>query len=229
MPFPLFRDRTLWRAGLASLLLAGFLVACGGSEVVQDQDDDLPTQETARSALEQSMNAFNTACLIPERAKQQGFPVTVLAPSRRERRTRYRELNALAASGVLVADTTSDRNIERLTFRVADEWESALRSLADARRGTQKALCYAEPRVTRIDTIKALRGRTTRKLAEVIFRYRYTEAAAWARHQGVQREFPEVRGFLQARTSEQQMSQTLVATDAGWVDARLRGLQFSRR
>jgi hypothetical protein len=212
------------------VVLTGLLVACGGSDtavvVQQSEEAEVPSATTARSALDVSLSAFNEACVVPVRIQQSSFPVTVIAPNRQERSTRYRELNALASAGVLTADTTT-RNLERLTFRVSDAWQDARKDILDPRRGVQEALCYATPRVTAVDTIKAIEGRTTRKLAEVVFRYTYSQAAAWAQTPEVKRAFPKVRAFLQRNGSERRRRQTLVATDDGWVDVRLRGASMA--
>ena len=229
MPLP-FAQRVL-RAGLASLVLAPLLVACGGSSGTVVEDDasvPLPAVDEARRLLNESMTAFNTACIVPNLLKGgQDFPVTVIAPNRRERFTRYRQLNALHEAGILRPDTSTSRQLERLTFRLTEKGQ-ATRARIVVGRGEQAALCFAQPRVVSLDTIKALDGRTNRPLAEVVFQYEYSPIDGWAKHPEVEREFSAVRRFeRQTANGVQSTRQTLVQTDDGWVDVRLRGVRRS--
>ena len=149
------------------------------------------------------------------------WPITVLSHDRSDRSQRRLQLEALRGAGVLAAETTTDeRGASQTVYRLAEGLESTRQEIISG-RGWQSALCFATPQVTRIDTIKDLYDRSTRKLAEVQFHYEYSSIASWAQQTDVQRAFPQMRSLVRHAQSEHEKRQTLVKNGDGWIDTRL--------
>ena len=212
------------RAGVASLVLACVLIACGGTdEVVQEeQNPNVPTAQKARAQLNEALRAFNNACVVPHVVRGgRDWPITVLSHGDSDRSQRRRQLQALHSAGVLTSETlTGQRGDEQAVYRLAEGVQESRQEIVTG-RGWQSALCFATPQVTRIDTIEALYKRSTRRLAEVTFHYRYSSIASWAQQAGVQRAFPQMSTLVRHAQTEHKTRQTLVKNNGEWVDTRL--------
>jgi DNA-binding PadR family transcriptional regulator len=208
----------------AALAIGLLLAACSGSggTLTDPEGRPIPSDDAARDALNESLRSFNEACLAPQAMEQNDeFPITLIEPDTTRPTVAVRQLFSLESAGLLTHErTVDDRGLVRTTFRLTERGEEARETVYQF-RGWRSAICYARPRVTRIDTVIAIKDRTPRPLAEVTFAFRYGEAAPWTRQREVQRQFPETRRFTQGTRSTETDRQTLVQTDDGWRALRV--------
>lgn len=209
---------------VAALVVGLLLAACSGAGSTRTDPEGrpIPSDDAARDALNESLRSFNEACLAPQAMEQNDeFPITLIEPDTTRPTVAVRQLFSLESAGLLMHERTVDnRGLVRTTFRLTERGEKARETVYQF-RGWRSAICYAQPRVTRIDTVIAIKDRTPRPLAEVTFAFRYGEAAPWARGQELQRQFPETRMFTQGSRSTETDRQTLVQTDDGWRALRV--------
>ena len=209
---------------VAAFVIGLLLAACSGSGSTRTDPEGrlIPSEDAARDALNESLQSFNEACLAPQAMEQNDeFPITLIEPDTTRPTVAVRQLFSLESAGLLTHDrTVDDRGLVRTTFRLTERGEEARETVYQF-RGWRPAICYAQPRVTRIDTVIAIKDRTPRPLAEVTFAFRYGEATPWARRQDIQRQFPETRMFTRSTRSTETDRQTLVQTDDGWRALRV--------
>jgi len=218
-----------WIVALAGTLV---LSACLGVEGTQTTEEGyrIPSDDQARIALNEGLDAFNDACIVPDAlGRGETFPITVVEPDTLAPPLRYQQLEALQDERLLTnrRDTTSGGLI-RLTFSLTEEGQE-VETLVSGFRGQQTGLCFAKPRVTRIASISPVPDRNPRPLAEVVFTHSLQDVQPWARDPKIQRLFPSVRSLLQEVNDQTRTRRTVVETDEGWKDSRLAGRESTQR
>jgi len=211
---------------LVVTFLGGGLLACSGGDeavVVRDEDGPVPAPADARPALNEALQAFNDYCLVPAaQGRDTTYPITLLNPGSGTSSYRYRQLSALRETGLL--DTTVARSNDGLPihrFALTQTGRESQYDIAGS-QGYQRMFCYAIPRVTRLDSIKAVYNAGPNPLARVWFSYGYTDQAAWVESPAIRRSFSGLNP-LPSPQARQSARKLLVRVDSAWVDRRLTG------
>jgi DNA-binding PadR family transcriptional regulator len=216
--------RIAWAGALAGAVV--LLWACGSVKPTQTTEEGyrIPSPGQARIALNEGLQAFNEACIVPDAlGRGEDFPVTIVEPDTLDPPVRYRQLRALEDAGLLTnrRDTTSG-GLMRRTFALTEDGQEVNREIFEF-RGWQSSLCYATPRVTRVDSIYAVPDRSPRPLAEVIFHHALQEVRPWARRSEVRQLFPSIIPRVREVGTPTQSRRSLIETESGWTDSRLVG------
>jgi DNA-binding PadR family transcriptional regulator len=197
--------------------------ACAGSETVTDETGrEMPSENAAEDAIEESLMSFNEACISPKALSQgETFPITLIEPDTTRPTVAVRQFLTLEDAGLVTSNrVVDDRRLVKNTFTLTDDGEKSLSTVYQF-RGWRSALCYATPEVTRIDTIYALRQRGPRPLADVKFAYQLVDVADWARRDDIQQSYPDIQDVLDTVGQTQTEQQTVVLTDTGWRALRV--------
>ena len=209
------------------VLLGSGILACSGNEatvVVRDEEGPTPTPADARTALNEALQAFNEHCLAPAaQGRDTTYPIALVNPGA-STSYRHRQLNALRAAGLL--DTTVARSSGGLPvhrFALTQRGRGSQYEIAQG-QGYRRMFCYAIPRVTRLDSIKAVYNAGPNPLARVWFTYGYEDQASWAESPAVRRSFSGLAPLpsSQIRESDRKL---LIRVDSAWVDRRLTGYE----
>jgi hypothetical protein len=213
---------------LAALALGGVLACSGGGEasvVVRDEEGPVPAPSEARTALNEALQAFNRYCLAPT-AQGSGtpYPIALVRPGSGGSSYRFRQLSALREVGLL--DTTVTRSRGGLLvhrFGLTQTGRQSQYEIAQG-QGYRRMFCYAVPRVTRLDSIKAVYNAGPNPLARAWFTYGYADLGTWVEAPAVQRAFTGLAPLPspQSRRSTQKL---LIRVDSAWVDRRLTGYE----
>lgn len=197
--------------------------ACAGSETVTDETGrEMPSENAAEDAIEESLMSFNEACINPQALSQgETFPITLIEPDTTRPTVAVRQFLTLEDAGLVTSNrVVDDRRLVKNTFTLTDDGEESLSTVYQF-RGWRSALCYAMPEVVRIDTIYALRQRGPRPLADVTFAYQLVDVAEWARRDDIQQSYPDVQDVLDTVGRTRTEQQTVVLTDTGWRALRV--------
>ena len=226
LPMPVLARASL--LALAAVVLGGLLACSGGEEasvVIRDEEGPTPPPTEARRALNEALQAFNRYCLAPA-AQGSGttYPIALVQSGSGEASYRFRQLSALRQAGLL--DTTMERSNGGLRVHRFGLTESGHQSQYEIARGQgyRRMFCYAVPRVTRLDSIKAVYNAGPNPLARVWFRYGYGDFGTWVESPAVQRAFSGLDP-LPARQAGQTTQKLLIRVDSAWVDRRLTGYE----
>jgi len=217
------RLRALSLLLVAAVLGAGLLACSGGDRavVIRDEEGPTPTPADTRKALNEALQAFNDYCLAPDAQENETYPIALVNPGTNSS-YRYRQLAALRVAGLL--DTTVTRSDGGLPVHRFDLTRTGRESQYEIAQGQgyENMFCYAIPRVTRIDSIKAIYNAGPNSLARVWYTYGYQDQASWVESPGVQRSFSGLSSLPspRARRSDRKL---LVRVDSAWVDRRLTG------
>lgn len=210
---------------LAAVVGATLVAACSGGPRLSPDGLPLPSENAAEDALNESLRAYNEACLVPDALGQRdNFPVTLIVSDTTDPSFRFQQLQALESIGLVLSrrDTTS-RRLVRQQFSLTEDGQDAVQTVFSF-RGERTAICFATPEVTRIDTIRALKTRSPRPVAEIDFAYRYDDVAEWTQQEPVRRTFPNLPALLQRLDAPQTGRQTIQQLgDDRWRDVRLVG------
>jgi len=209
---------------LAVLLGSGLLACSGGDQavVIRGEEGPTPTPPDARKALNEALQAFNDYCLAPDAQGGGTYPIALVNPGTNTSSYRHRQLAALREAGLL--DTTvaqSDGGLPVHRFDLTRTGRESQYEIAQG-QGYENMFCYAIPRVTQLDSIKAIYNAGPNPLARVWYTYSYQDQASWVESPGVQRSFSGLPPLPspQARRSDRKL---LVRVDSAWVDRRLTG------
>lgn len=206
-----------------AICVAVVFVACSGAETTTDETGrPMPSENAAEDAIEQSLIAFNDACINPQSLSQgETFPVTLIEPDTTRPTVAVRQFLTLEDAGLVSSNrVVDDRGLVKNTFTLTKEGEKSLETVYQF-RGWRSALCYASPEVTRIDTVFALRQPAQRPLAEVRYAYQLTDVAEWARRDDIQQSYPDIRDVLRDTDTAQSGRETVVLTETGWRALRV--------
>ncbi len=224
----LFQVRILPLALIFPLLVISVLGCGGGDEaavVIRDEDGPAPTPTDARTALNEGLQSFNEHCLAPEAQKSEDtYPISVLGPGSNEASYRYQQLRALTRTGLLdttVVDTTGSLPIHR--FAPTSQGRESLYEIVQG-GGYTEMFCYAIPRVTRLDSIKAVYNAGPNPLVRVWFEYGYQDLGSWVESPPVQRTFSGLEPLPSPQAPHPGV-ELLVRVDSAWVDRRLTGYE----
>lgn len=137
---------------------------------------------------------------------------------------RYRQLSALRQAGLL--DTTVTRSDGGLLVHRFGPTESGRQSQYEIAEGQgyRRMFCYAVPRVTRLDSIKAVYNAGPNPLARIWYTYGYENRGDWVESAAVQRTFSGLDP-LPAPQTRPSTDALLVRVDSAWVDRRLTGYE----
>ncbi len=211
-----------WTLACAALLLW----SCAGVQETQTTSDGnrIPSDGLAQQALNEGLARFNEACVVPDMLERgETFPVTIVEPDTLQPPVRYQQLLALQQQGLLTNQTdTTSAGLVRRTFALTEKGQQAQSEIFGF-RGWRSGICYATPRVTRIDSIAAVPDRSPRPIAEVRFHHALQNVQPWARTPRVQRLFPTIRPILEDAGTPVPARRTLIETEDGWTDSRLVG------
>ena len=220
-------DRTsALRLALVGVFLGAGLFACSGGEeavVVREDEGPAPAPADARVALNEALQAFNDYCLVPAaQGSDTTYPIALVNPGSSTSSYRYRQLLALREAGLL--DTTVARSSGGLPVHRFGLTETGRESQYDiaGSQSYQRMFCYAIPRVTRLDSIKAVYNAGPNPLAQVWFSYGYTDQASWVESPALQHSFSGLDP-LPSPQSRRSARKLLVRVDSAWVDRRLTG------
>jgi len=213
---------------IAAIITGTGLLACGGSAetsdvVTNDEEGPIPSAAQAQQALNEALQAFNDYCLAPN-AQGPGatYPLALFNPNPNAPSFKYRQLWALTQAGLL--DTTITRGQRGLPvhrFRLTSDGRSVQYEIAQG-RGYRPMLCYAVPKVTRIDSIKSVYTSGPNPLANVWFAFSYQNLGDWIESASVRRSFSGLPRRPSA-TDTLYTDQLLIEVDSAWVDRRLTG------
>ena len=212
---------------LTFLVLA--VVACSGSEestvVTDDEEGPIPSATEARKALNEALQAFNRYCLTPSaQGGESSYPISLVSPGSSQPSFRYRQLWALTQAGLLdttMATTNGGLSLHR--FHLSASGRQSQYEIAQG-QGYTKMFCYAVPRVTELDSIKARYNAGPNALAQVWFKYSYEDLGRWVESPPIQRTFSGLSPIPSAR-SQSSAEKLLVRVDSAWVDRRLTGYE----
>jgi len=197
--------------------------ACSGADTVTDDAGrQMPSENAAEDAIEESLSSFNKACISPQALSQgETFPVTLIEPDTTRPTVAVRQFLTLQEAGLVTSNRViEDRGLVKNTFTLTKDGQKS-ESTVYQFRGWRSALCYATPEVVRIDTVYALRQRGPRPLAEVRFAYSLVDVTEWTRLDAIQESFPDIQDVLDQAGQTQSDQQTLVLTDTGWRALRV--------
>jgi hypothetical protein len=210
---------------LVAVLLGTGVLACSGGDqavVIRDEEGPTPSPVDTRTALNEALQAFNEYCLAPDAQAGSTYPVALVNPGTNSASYRYRQLAALREAGLL--DTTVARSDGGLPVHRFDLTKNGRASQYEIAQGQEyeHMFCYAIPRVTQLDSIKAIYNAGPNALARVWYSYGYQDQASWVESPAVQRSFSGLNPLPspQARRSDRKL---LVRVDSAWVDRRLTG------
>jgi len=213
---------------LAVVFLGGGLLACSGGEetvVVREEEGPAPTPTEARTALNEALQAFNDYCLAPAaQGSDTTYPIALVNPGASTSSYRYRQLAALREAGLL--DTTVARSSGGLPvhrFALTQTGRGHQYEIAQG-QGYRPMFCYATPRVTRLDSIKAVYNAGPNSLVRVWFTYGYEDQSPWVESPALRRSFSGLTPLPSpdARRSDRKL---LVRVDSAWIDRRLTGYE----
>lgn len=213
----------------ATLVLCLGILACGGSDkaaspsiVIEEEKGPAPTPEESRTALDEALRAFNRYCVSPLAEQEANFPIKLINPKTRAQTHQYQQLWVLKQIGLL--DTTATESTGGLPvheFSITRKGERTRYDIAQS-RGYQRMFCYGVPKVSRIDSIKAIFNSGPNELAKVWFAYGVENRRSWGKSAAVRNTFPGV-STLPPTGTERRTEQLLVQVDSAWVDRRLTG------
>jgi hypothetical protein len=211
---------------VAAVVLGGLLACSGGEEAsvtVRDEEGPVPSPVGTRTALNEALQAFNRYCLVPA-AQGSGttYPIALVRSGSGESSYRYRQLSALRQAGLL--DTTVARSAGGLLvhrFGLTESGRQSQYEIAEG-QGYRRMFCYAVPRVTRLDSIKAVYNAGPNPLARIWYTYGYENRGDWVESSAVQRSFSGIDPLPATRTRPSARA-LLVRVDSAWVDRRLTG------
>jgi hypothetical protein len=213
---------------LAVVVLGGVLACSGGEEasvVVNDEEGPAPSPTEARTALNEALQAFNRYCLAPAaQGSGTSYPIALVRSGTGESSYRYRQLSALRRAGLLdttVARSTGGLLVDR--FGLTPSGRQSQYEIAQG-QGYRRMFCYAVPRVTRLDSIKAIYNAGPNPLARVWFTYGYGDQGTWVESAAVQRAFSGLDP-LPDRQARRSTNKLLIRVDSAWVDRRLTGYE----
>jgi len=218
------RPRAPFLLFVAVVLGSGILACSGGDQavVIRDEEGPTPTPADTRKALNEALQAFNDYCLAPDAQGNEPYPIALVNPGTSTSSYRYRQMAALREAGLL--DTTVTQSDGGLPVHRFDLTKTGRASQYEIARGQgyENMFCYAIPRVTQIDSIKAIYNAGPNALARVWYSYGYQDQASWVESPGVQRSFSGLNPLPspQARRADRKL---LVRVDSAWVDRRLTG------
>lgn len=226
MPFSFPRPAHLF---LVAAALLGLLLGCSGGKettvVIRDEEGAVPTPTEARKALNEALQAFNEYCLAPSaQGYETTFPIALVRPSSGGSSYRYRQLWSLTQAGLLdtsLVQNSGDLPVHR--FALTKAGHQTQFEIAQG-QGYRKMFCYAVPRVTQLDSIKARFNSGPNALAQVWFTYGYADLNSWVESPSVRRTFSG-EGPLPAPSTRQTTEKLLIRVDSAWVDRRLTGYE----
>jgi len=211
---------------LLGVVLAGCLGSQGNELVVDDEDGPVPTAAQARTALDEALKAFNNHCIAPAaQGTRASYPITMMNPSSSRPSFEYRQLWALKEVGLLdTSQVETERGFPVHRFALTRKGRRAQYDIAQG-RGYRTMFCYAIPRVTRLDSIKAVYTSSPNPLANVWFMYKYRPKGKWAASPVLQETFSGLDPSEPSPTEEYSGEQLLMRVDTAWVDRRLTGYE----
>ena len=213
---------------IAAVVLGGVLACSGGEEAsvtIRDEEGPVPSPVETRTALNEALQAFNQYCLAPT-AQGSGttYPIALVRSGSGESSYRYRQLAALRQAGLLDTTVTrSDGGLLVHRFGLTESGRQSQYEIAEG-QGYRRMFCYAVPRVTRLDSIKAVYNAGPNPLARIWYTYGYENRGDWVESAAVQRTFSGVDP-LPAPQTRPSTDALLVRVDSAWVDRRLTGYE----